>query len=471
MHYYHFYTANLSLKKSVLLEHRFDEDFTGATHEDTDLGLRLERNGFRLFFEPRCRAVHHHFYTLEESCAHRRRVGRAGFLFRAKHPKAARFTWIRRLPWPVRMIVAAHPYRRIAEFAQRVGDPLPMGLFYYLRNSEAFWEGFQEAAAESENTQLRQSVTPTALAIQSAHGVVASEFENRDGRSDDQEPVLISVVILTYNGGTRLRECLTQIFSQEIDADVEVVLVDSGSTDGTERLDQDYPLRVVSIPADDFRYGYARNVGFKEARGAHIATVSQDFVPADKHWLEHLTRPLRAGAGADAVQGHAQAPPEVRPFYWETRRFWFTRESRDFKRRYGFCCSCVNLATRREVWEQTGFGDRTPMSEDLYFQKQAFKMGYRRFVQAPKAAGFHGHQYSVRSLFRRCENEGLGWRWVGEGYSVWAMLVDLVQPSSYAKWFLGVLTGRIRTPAELLFIWIRPLAVFKGNRFTRRWRR
>ena len=466
--YHHFYTSNLSLKRLILLEHPFDEEFTDATHEDTELGLRLEQAGFRLYFEPGCHADHRHFYTLEDSCRHRRRVGRGGFLFRRKHPDIARFKWIRRLPWPLRVVVASRPFRRIAAFAQSVGDSQPMSYYYYLRNSEAFWEGFREAAREAEISSNGPYTAPKPVTEKTATAVTYTEQGTVEPDNGAARP-LISVVILSYNGGARLRGCLEQIFSQQIEAELDVILVDSGSTDGTETLGRDYPVRMIPIPPDQFRYGYARNLGFRAARGDYIATVSQDFVPSDRHWLDRLTRPLRSGA--DVVQGHAQPPPGARPFYWETRRFWFTSESRRFKERYGFCLSCVNLATRRRVWEDVGFGDDTPMSEDLYFQKHAFEKGYRRFAQAPEANGFHGHDYSLRSLFRRCQNEGLGWRWVGERYSFRAMIGDLLQPKSYAKWLLGLLTGRMRTPAELLFIWIRPLAVFKGNRAARRWTR
>ncbi len=466
--YHYFYTSNLSLKRSLFLEHGFDEEFTDAAHEDTELGLRLEQAGFRLYFEPISQAEHHHFYTLEDSCRHRRRVGRAGFLFRQKHPAMARFKWIRRLPWPLRIVVAGQPYRRIARFAQHVGDPQLMGLYYYLLNSEAFWEGFREAAKEAE-VSLRGLPAPLKPSRGEAVTTISGERERASGSAGAAERPVVSVVILTYNGGVRLRECLTKVFSQEIDAELDVVLVDSGSTDGTEKIKHDFPVRMLSIPTGRFVFGYARNLGFEAARGEHIATVSQDFVPSDQHWLDRLTRPLRSGA--DVVQGHAVPPPEKRPFYWETRRFWFTSESLRFKQRYGFCLSCVNLAMRRKVWEDVGFGDDIPMSEDLHFQKQAFEKGYRRFVQAPTAKGFHGHQYSLRSLFRRCENEGLGWRCVGENYSLLAMLQDLLKPSSYGKLVQGLLRGRIRTPAELLFIWVRPIAVLKGIHFNQGYRR
>jgi rhamnosyltransferase len=461
--YYSFYTSNLSLKRSVLLDHPFDEDFQDAAYEDTDLGLRLQRAGFQLFFGPACRAEHHHAYSLQASCDHRRRVGRAGFLFQQKQRAVARFRWIRRLPWPLRVVVGSRPYCAVAEFADRLGDSDLIAPWYYLQNSEAFWEGFRAARAEYSNGHA------AGFAGRQAESGEATIPQSPPLELSSQAAATVSVVILTFNGGEALRQSLDAIFRQKLATPFEVVLVDSGSTDGTENLDQVYDVRIIRIRQESFKYGYARNAGFRAARGAYIATISQDFVPRGETWLSNLIEPL--WRGADIVQGHGLPPLERRPFYWETRRFWFTRESRDFKRRHnGFCLSCVNMATRRDVWEAAGFGDETPMSEDIYFQKRAFEKGYNRTMQAPAAVGYHGHWYSVRSLFRRCADEGMGWRWVGEEYRIADLLLDLFEPRSYAKLALGLLTGQVRTAAELLFIWVRPLAVYKGNRFPREWK-
>lgn len=280
----------------------------------------------------------------------------------------------------------------------------------------------------------------------------------------------VSVVILTLNGGPELRRSIQQILAQKIDLPVEIVQADSGSSDGTENLDRQFPLKMVRIPPESFRFGSARNLAFGSSAGKYIATISQDYVPANENWLAELIRPLREGA--DVALGAAVPPPGRRPFYWETRRFGYTREGRGFFRSHGgigFSCTC--LATRREVWEQTGFGDDTPMSEDKVFQKRCFERGFTKAVHAEKAVGYHGHIYNVSSVFKRCENEGFGWRWVGERYGFFSMSMDLLSASAWVKLGLGIVTGRVRSAAELLFPLIRPIAVYRGNRHGREYRR
>jgi rhamnosyltransferase len=129
------------------------------------------------------------------------------------------------------------------------------------------------------------------------------------------------------------------------------------------------------------------------------------------------------------------------------------------------------LATRREVFDAAGFGDDTAFSEDKVFQQNAWQAGFRKFVYTQEAAGFHGHQYTLGSLWKRCRNEGFGWREVGVSYRAGQLALDLLSPSIYAKLGLGLMSGRVRSLPELLFPWVRPLAVFQGNRWSREWQR
>ncbi len=129
LEYYHFYTANISLKRQALLNLPFDEEFPDAAFEDSDLGARLVEAGFQLYFEPRAAGEHRHFYTLEQSCEHRRRVGQSAKIFERKQPLRARFRWIRRYPAPLRWLAAR--------------GWAGQNRYFYWRNSEAFWEGYR----------------------------------------------------------------------------------------------------------------------------------------------------------------------------------------------------------------------------------------------------------------------------------------------------------------------------------------
>lgn len=83
-----FWTANVSAKTSLLrVVGGFDESFTDAACEDTELGLRLARAGLRLHYDPAARALHHHPTDLAATLERMRRVGRASRVLEGRAPE------------------------------------------------------------------------------------------------------------------------------------------------------------------------------------------------------------------------------------------------------------------------------------------------------------------------------------------------------------------------------------------------
>ena len=94
----------------------------------------------------------------------------------------------------------------------------------------------------------------------------------------------ISVIVCTYNGKRTIRECLEGI--RKIDyPNFEVIVVNDGSTDGSEIIAKDYGFRVISIPNGGL--SNARNVGMRAAKGEIVAYIDDDAV-ADPQWLTYL---------------------------------------------------------------------------------------------------------------------------------------------------------------------------------------
>src|SRR5208337_2676204 len=94
----------------------------------------------------------------------------------------------------------------------------------------------------------------------------------------------ISVVVCTYNGHRTIRDCLEGL--KKVDyPNFEVIVVNDGSTDGTETIANEYGFKVISIPNGGL--SNARNVGMRTANGEIIAYTDDDAVP-DPHWLTYL---------------------------------------------------------------------------------------------------------------------------------------------------------------------------------------
>ena len=281
-----------------------------------------------------------------------------------------------------------------------------------------------------------------------------------------QEPV-VSIAVLTKNAGPEFRATLEGVFTQHVSVPFEVVVVDSGSTDGTLDLLGEFPVRTHSIAPGEFNFGRTRDYAFSLTTGRVIVAISQDAVPFGPSWLENIIRPF-AAADVALVQGSERLPTTRQLFYWEkVGCFYYTRECQRWNVSHGGVgVSFVNCAIRRTVWESNRLSD-IEMMEDKMFQGMLERGGHR-IVRQTDAMVVHAHSYSVVSLAKRCENEGLGWKLVGQNYSLFDMMRDVFHPGIWRQMLSGLARGEIRSAPELLFPIIRPVFVFVGNHLNKR---
>ena len=124
---------------------------------------------------------------------------------------------------------------------------------------------------------------------------------------------MISVVIPVKNGGADLARCLAGIAAQEVDEEVEVVVVDSGSTDGSPERARAAGAVVHEIPPEEFGHGRTRNLGVELARGETVVFTSQDAVADDGGWLARLVAAARSGPDVAGAYGRQLPHPDARP--------------------------------------------------------------------------------------------------------------------------------------------------------------
>ncbi|MGH2944352.1 MAG: glycosyltransferase family A protein, partial [Solirubrobacteraceae bacterium] len=111
------------------------------------------------------------------------------------------------------------------------------------------------------------------------------------------------------DGGARLARVLRAAREQETALRVELLVCDSGSTDGSPRVARAHGARVLTIAPARFGHGATRNLLAREARGAYVIFVTQDAVPATPHWLERLLDAFRREPDAGLAFGPYRAQP------------------------------------------------------------------------------------------------------------------------------------------------------------------
>ena len=111
----------------------------------------------------------------------------------------------------------------------------------------------------------------------------------------------VSVVIPTLNAGPEFRPLLRKLFGQQGVREVEVVVVDSGSTDGTVALAREHGAVVVEIPPSEFSHSHARNLGARAAGGDWLLFMVQDAYPIGELWMHGMLSYLQDHAAQGVV--------------------------------------------------------------------------------------------------------------------------------------------------------------------------
>jgi O-antigen biosynthesis protein len=219
----------------------------------------------------------------------------------------------------------------------------------------------------------------------------------------------VSVVIPVKDGGALLADALAAVRSQ---GELELLVIDSGSRDGSVEVAERYADDLIRIPPAEFGHGRTRNMGAERASGELICFLTQDAVP-EPGWLDALreafTLDPRVGAAFGPHLPRAGTSPMIAR---ELTEFFagFAPDGRPALHRRGDLTflSNVNACYARACWDEIRFED-LPYSEDQAFGRAMLEAGWVK-VYHPGAAVQHAHDYGALDFMRRYFDEYRGLR-------------------------------------------------------------
>ena len=228
-----------------------------------------------------------------------------------------------------------------------------------------------------------------------------------------EEAVDYSIIIPTKNPGNSIDDLIKGLERQDIGSErYEIVVVDSGSDDGSvERFRHD-GAKVLSISPASFRHGLARNLGAAKSKAPILIFLSQDAVPADELWLRNLVEPLSSQELAGTYS--RQIPPvgtspAVGAFLSalypspDTANGWTVPIGLS-----PVHFSNVSSALRAAVWKEMNFREDVIMGEDQFWASQAVLRGFEiRYV--PESRVIHSNDLQLLERFRRYFDSGISY--------------------------------------------------------------
>jgi glycosyltransferase involved in cell wall biosynthesis len=233
----------------------------------------------------------------------------------------------------------------------------------------------------------------------------------------------VTVAVPVYDGARYLDEVLGAVRAQRVDRELELLVVDSGSTDASLEIAERHGARIHSIPKAEFSHGGTRNLAMELAEGEHVAFITQDATPAHDGWLAALLEGFEQADDVALVFGPHEARPDASHMIkCEMERHFATfgdggaaidvqrlgrsaaeiAAYRRFPGRLTFF-SDVNGCVAKWAWRQVPYRP-VPYAEDQLLGREMIEAGFAKAYH-PEARVIHSHDYPPGRFLRRYFDE------------------------------------------------------------------
>lgn len=228
-----------------------------------------------------------------------------------------------------------------------------------------------------------------------------------------------SVVIRAYNEARNLPRLLEGIRQQTL-REVQVILVDSGSTDGTLEIARRYGAELVTITPQEFTFGRALNRGIAATVADFVVIVSAHCYPVYPDWLEQLLKPF--GEADVALSYGKQRGGETNQY---SEHQFFRKYFPDISQpRQGQPYSHnANAAIRRSLWQQQPYNEDLTGLEDLSWSSWVMGQGHA-IAYTAEAEVIHVHDEKPAQVYKRYQREAVAMKQIlpESRFSLWNFL-------------------------------------------------
>lgn len=288
-----------------------------------------------------------------------------------------------------------------------------------------------------------------------------------------KEASTVSVVIPAKNEADNITACLDAVLNQVTSYRLEVLVIDSGSSDNTIQLVKKFPGTALhEIPAESFGHGSTRNLGAELTGGSYLVFLNADAIPADKNWLNPLIQKLENNPAIAGVFSRHLPKPGCHLYMARDLLSSMPEEAKTADRAGTMdfmLFSTVSCAIPRKIWEIFRFKPDILIAEDQEWAERVLNAGYK-IAYEPASAVHHSHNYSTGEMYQLKRRVSLSVPKFKNLFSARLMGFILVTAGAKLKWFgdvlfiLGLPSGKISFSQKMKEIGIALRARVAGFR-------
>jgi rhamnosyltransferase len=207
---------------------------------------------------------------------------------------------------------------------------------------------------------------------------------------------LVSFVIRTKNEEVWLGSVLDKIYAQTYKP-IEIIIVDSGSTDKTLEIIAKYPdVQLIQIKPEEFNYSYALNIGIKHSKGKYIGIFSGHSLLLNNEEIQYGVNLLESDTNLAALTGHYFTLPDTALLNNIMECFAFLLKTKVEH----FCkyMTNTNSLIRKNLWEIYNFDENLlDGCEDYDWACEMISRGYD-VVKDKRFSVRHSHHHIPNGL-------------------------------------------------------------------------
>lgn len=226
----------------------------------------------------------------------------------------------------------------------------------------------------------------------------------------------VSIITVSFNSAATIRDTIESVLSQDY-PNVEYILIDGGSTDGTMDIVREYAGRIAAVVSELDKGIYdAMNKGIRLATGDIVGMINSDDMfasPASiRRLVSHLMSTRSDCVFADLVMVDPKNTARVTR-YFDSARF------RPYKLRFGWMPAHPTFMAKRSVYEKHGlFSLDYRIAADFEMMVRLFHREHLSYAHLPSVevkmraggastAGWRSHWIVNNEMVRACRKNGL----------------------------------------------------------------